>query len=75
MNLSLKNYPLTALIGLCLLAVCLSISMMGCGKKGELVRPAATEDQPAQENEDQPVPQEKQTGKNKIWFGTIEKAA
>ena len=63
MNLSLKIYPLTALIGLCLLAVSLSMSMVGCGKKGELVRPAPTEDQPAQENEKQPVPQEKQTEK------------
>jgi len=59
MNLSLKNYPLAALIGLCLLAVSLSMSMMGCGKKGELVRPVPTEDQPAQENEEPSAPQEK----------------
>jgi predicted small lipoprotein YifL len=59
MNLSLKNYPLTALIGLCLLAVSLSMSMMGCGKKGELVRPVPTEVKPAQENEKPPAPQEK----------------
>jgi predicted small lipoprotein YifL len=63
-NLTLKNYPLTALIGLCLLA--LSMSMMGCGKKGELVRPAPTEVQPAQENEKQPAPQEKQPEKTDL---------
>ena len=56
MNLNLKNYFLTARIGLCLLVVSLSMSMMGCGKKGELVRPVPTEDQPAQENEEQPDP-------------------
>ncbi len=59
MNLTLKNYFLTARIGL----LVVSLSMMGCGKKGELVRPVPTEDQPAQENEKQPAPQEKQTEK------------
>jgi len=54
----LKNYPLIVLIGLCLLTI-LSLSTIGCGKKGELVRPVPIETQPIQENEEQSVSQEK----------------
>jgi predicted small lipoprotein YifL len=42
-NIILKNYFKVIFIGLCLLTFSLSVSMTGCGKKGDLIYPKPTQ--------------------------------
>jgi predicted small lipoprotein YifL len=50
----MKNRYLLALIGGCLLFIGFNLSVTGCGKKGDLVRPGAPEPQQSSPKEPKP---------------------
>ncbi|MDM8559517.1 lipoprotein [Candidatus Parabeggiatoa sp. HSG14] len=51
----MKTYFLKMLVGLCLLLISLSISMTGCGRKSDLVRPLPPEKQQTSQEKSQEI--------------------
>jgi len=57
----MKKRYLLALIGGCLLFISFNMSITGCGKKGDLVRPGASEQQQTSPKKSKPDKQKQST--------------